>query len=173
MNIILQVLLFLLCSTTFAYSEIVSLDNGAVSFDAPDGFKPLTKELIEIKFPRSRAPKYVVGNQRATTTVAYDLKDDAVPEEKIGEVLDSFYGMFPKIIPGITWKEKKIMEFEGKKWGYLELTSSAIDTDIYNIMLFTSYKGKLLIFNFNSTKSDFPTYEKALRESIKSIRIKN
>jgi hypothetical protein len=53
----------------------------------------------------------------------------------------------------------------------METTSSAIDTDIYNIMMLTGYDNRMLIFNFNSTKEDFPKFEKALRASLASIQI--
>ena len=33
-----------------------------------------------------------------------------------------------------------------------------MDTDIYNIMLVTSYGQEMLMFNFNSTKEDFSIY---------------
>jgi len=52
------------------------------------------------------------------------------------------------------------------------MTTNAVDTDIYNIMLFTCYKGKMLIFNFNSTREEFKKYEKDLRKSIRTIKIK-
>jgi hypothetical protein len=64
-----------------------------------------------------------------------------------------------------------IIELSGRKWVMLEMTSEAADTEIYNIVLATGYKGQLLMFNFNSTKKDFPNFEKALRESIASIKV--
>ena len=70
------------------------------------------------------------------------------------------------------WKRKEIIEMAGQRWIFLEMTSSAIDTDIYNIMLITPFDGKMLIFNFNSTKEDFAEQEAALRASVASIRLK-
>ncbi len=49
------------------------------------------------------------------------------------------------------------------------MTSHAIDTDIYNIMLITSLKEKMLVLNFNSTAKEFPEIEASLRKSIQSI----
>jgi len=39
-------------------------------------------------------------------------------------------------------------------------------------MLLTGLHGKMLVFNFNSTKKEFPKYEAVLRKSIGSIKIK-
>ncbi|MBL0381314.1 MAG: hypothetical protein JKP90_17095 [Desulfofustis sp. PB-SRB1] len=168
-------LLFIAFVTLFAISvsaEIVTLDEGKITFEAPDEFKPVPQEIIDVKYPSSRAPKYVIGNESASTTIAYDLKPHNIPQDKIEEAKAVFVQMFPRMIPGLEWKENKVVTLSGRKWGYLEMTSHAIDTDIYNIMLFTGYKGQMLIFNFNSTKEEFPKYEKVLRESLKSISIK-
>lgn len=44
------------------------------------------------------------------------------------------------------------------------MTSSAIDTDIYNLMIFTGHKSQMWMFNFNSTKEEFKKYVKVFRE---------
>ncbi|SIQ23107.1 hypothetical protein SAMN05421647_10376 [Marinobacterium stanieri] len=69
------------------------------------------------------------------------------------------------------WKKQEVIHLSGRDWIYFEVTSNAIDTDIYNIMLVTSYGKEMLLFNFNSTKEDFPQYEKALRNSVNTIKI--
>lgn len=154
------------------HGETISLDKDHITFEVPEGFKPLPEEIIKIKYPSSNAPKYVFGNESTGTTIAYDVKPNDISQVKIDEVRAGFTEIFPKRIPGLKWKENKIIELSGRKWVYLELTSTAQDTDIYNIMLVTGYNDQTLFFNFNSTKEEFKKYEKALRESIKSIKIK-
>ena len=110
-----------------------------------------------------------MGNETASTTVAYDLKPDVIPQDKLGEVQKTFTQLFGRMIPGLEWKKNKIIEHSGRKWLFMEMTSTAIDTDIYNIMM-TGYDSRMLIFNFNSTKEDFPKFEKALRASLASIK---
>ncbi len=114
---------------------------------------------------------FVVGNEDRSTTVACGLKPGPVPD-KLEGMLGEFEKVFNKAVPGIVWKERKIVEIKGHKWIYLEMTSTAVDTDIHNIMMVTGYKGKMLLFNFNSTKEDFPTMEKVLRQSLETISVK-
>ncbi len=85
--------------------------------------------------------------------------------------MGSFEKTFSRMIPGIEWKEKRILNLADREWIFLEMTSNAIDTDIYNILLVTNYGKEMLVFNFNSTKEDFPKYEKLLRQSVESIKI--
>lgn len=146
-----------------------AIPGAGVSFAAPDGFTELSKEEIGIKYPSARAPAFVVGNDGRTTTIAYDLQDHQLPPDKLGEVKASFEELFSRIIPGIEWKERKIVRMQGQDWIVLELTSRAVDTDIHNIMLVTHRRGKMLVFNFNSTKDEFPSVAPALRKSIESI----
>lgn len=103
--------------------------------------------------------------------MAYDLKPHEIPQEALPEVQKSFTQLFKRIIPDIAWKKNEIIEHSGQKWLMMEMTSNAIDTDIYNIMLMTGFEGKMLIFNFNSTKEDFPKYEAELRASLNSIKL--
>ncbi len=142
-----------------------------VTFEAPEGFKPLSKEIIATKWPTNRAPAFAVGTPSGATTVAYDLKPNGIPQEALPEVQKSFTELFERMIPGIAWKKNEIIEHSGQKWLLMEMTSNAVDTDIHNIMLMTGYKGKMLVFNFNSTKEDYLKYEDALRKSLNSVKL--
>src|ERR1043166_2482004 len=95
-------------ATTLGAKPVSLGDN--VSFDAPEGFTPLSPEEIAIKYPSARAPHFVVGNKRRTTTIAYDLKPQSIPADKLGEVKDSFEQTFQRIVPGLVWRDRKIIE---------------------------------------------------------------
>lgn len=173
MKNILLGLLISFCFACTAHAEVFSLDEGGITFDAPQSFKPLPPELIAVKFPRGSAPRYVVGNKTGATTIAYDIKPHDMLESDVDDARVAFTRLFPGLIANLEWKKNETISISGRKWAILEMTSRAIDTDIYNIMLFTSYKGKMLVFNFNSTKKEFPHYEAALRNSINSITLKD
>lgn len=53
----------------------------------------------------------------------------------------------------------------------LDGTSGSSHARIYNIMLITSFHGKMLTMNFNSTKGDFEHVESALRRSVASVKV--
>jgi len=86
-------------------------------------------------------------------------------------VLEYFKSTFDRVVPSIEWKKSEVIELSGKQWVLMEMTSSAVDTDIHNIMLVTGVEKEMLIFNFNSTKEDFKLHEALLRESVDSIRV--
>ncbi|WP_269532851.1 hypothetical protein [Chitinimonas sp. BJYL2] len=167
-----SLILFLLCTlSSFADAEIISLPDSGVSFDAPSGFTTLSPSELALKYPSNRAPRFAIGNTRRTTSIAYDIKINSLPPDKLNEAKDAFEHIFNRIIPGIEWRDRSIVRLKNRDWIRLELTSRAIDTDIHNIMLITPYRNGSLIFNFNSTKSEFPLIKDELLKSIESISI--
>ena len=155
-----------------AVAERFAVPETSVSFEAPAGFTPLTDDEIKVKYLSSRAPRFVLGNASRGTTIAYDIKPNKIPDSELEKAMAAFEQMFTRIIPGIVWKRRDIVQRVGQRWIELEATSNAIDTDIHNVMLITPYEGKMLMFNFNSTKEQFPKFERELRISIESIRLK-
>jgi hypothetical protein len=122
-----------------------------------------------------RQPRAILRRRRPprTTSIAFDLKPNALPADRLPEAKAAFESFFDRRIPRVEWKQKKLIELQGQQWIYLEMTSRAVDTDIHNIMLVTPRYGKMLMFNFNSTREEFPHMETALRKSIQSISLRN
>ena len=166
--------IFILGLVTLSFASSaneISISDTGITFISPDEFQEIRQDIIDIKWPQKAAPKWVVGNATASTTIAYDLKPNDISAAPLPDLMDYFKNTFDRIIPGIEWKKREIVEISGKKWIYLEMTSNAINADIYNIMLVTSYGKEMLLFNFNSTKEDFPRYEAQLRESMQTIQL--
>lgn len=163
-------LVFFGCITS-SFAQRVDIPDTTVSFEPPAGFTALTREEIQAKYPKSSGPGFVVGNKARTTSIAYDIKPIAIGDKDLPELMAAFGDRFQKSIPGLAWKERKLFERDGQRWVYLEMTSTAVDTDIHNIMLITPHDGKLLMFNFNSTREEFADVEASLRSSIASITL--
>lgn len=139
-------------------------------FDTPAGFNPLSAEVLAIKWPTLQIPpQYAVGNKTGLTTIAYDLKSN--PDLSLDELMVGMIFTFNRVIADIQWIDQGFIELDGQEWIYLELTSNNVDKNIHNMMLITELGTQLLMLNFDSTKEEFPIYEKALRESIQTIRI--
>lgn len=171
----METLQCLLCAAVLlsgpVYAETIEVGDTGVTFVAPDEFEPLSQEIIDLKYPNKNGPRFVVGNERATTTIAYDVKPQNLSGANMEELRASLEQTLGRVIPGIQWKENRVIEHAGVQWVYLEMTSNAIDTDIYNIMMLGGVGQEMIVFNFNSTKEDFPKYEEVLRQSLQSIRV--
>ena len=151
--------------------ERVKLGDGRVSFIPPAGFKQLTKEEIAKKYLRGNPPQYVFGNQSLSVNVAVTFSNARVSPEQLPEYKEAMEEMLPRLIPGLQWLTRDLIDVEGRKWFHLEMTSYAIDTDIHNHLYSTSFDGKALIFGFNSTVKEYPQMKEALEKSFRSIKL--
>ena len=87
--------------TAHTSAETFSIPDVGVSFEAPEGYTKLDATEIANKYPSNRGPAFVVGNERRTTSIAFDLKPNEFPADKISEVNEFFEKTFDRIIPGI------------------------------------------------------------------------
>ena len=171
MKLLLLKGLFVLGLVTRVHAATFSIPDLGVSFDAPDGFTELSSMEIALKYPPGRPPAFVAGNAERPTTIAYDLKTTPLPAESLQEVKSSLEAAFERAMPGLQWQQRKMVSLQGRQWIQLELVSQAIDTRIHSILLITSFRGRMLIFNFNSTREEFGKLEAALRQSMQTISL--
>lgn len=163
--------------STVLFADQTSMENGAIKFNVPSGFTTLKADEIKIKFPSVNAPRFVVGNENRTVTVAYDIKDTGMPSEKhvdaeLPNAQMRFKQVYDRLIPGIKWINNDIIDIKGKKWILFEITSNAIDTDIHNIILMTFFRGRIFIVNFNSTIQAFQEVEAEIKQCIQTLNVK-
>lgn len=76
-----------------------------------------------------------------------------------------------RMIPGCKILTRDFVTIHGTRWARLELESNALDTEIHNLLLMAPLDGQPVMFNFNSTKQEFPKVKDALTKSMNSITI--
>jgi hypothetical protein len=151
----------------------VSMADGRVSFVPPDGFRAMTEAEIKLKYPRGNVPQYVYSNEQMNVSIAVTFSPQAVTLEGLPQLKAAMEQVLPRLIPGLNWVTREIVEINGRRWVHFEMTSSAIDTDIHNEMYMTAFDGKMLGFNFNSTAAQHDRYQDALKRSRDTIRVVN
>ncbi len=162
---------FLLGLAYLVTAEPVALQNGRVVFEPPTGFRELTQQEISLKFSRGNPPSAVYANDDMSVSVSIVFSPAAVEPPHLEDLKSAMEQTLPRLIPNLTWVKREMVNLNGTTWVHFELTSSAIDTDIYNHMYMTSFDGKMLGFNFNSTKGKYPAYSHQLEKSFQSIHI--
>lgn len=151
----------------------VFLYDRKVSFVPPEGFTPPSDEVVRRKFANATTPTTVYANARATTSVAISYHPlQVLTTEQLPEFKSWMKSSLDKQQPGLEWLKNEFLEINGVKWIHFEFLSAAMDAKIHNDMLFTSVDQRMLLFNFNSTHSEYPKYEKELARSRASIRVR-
>ena len=172
MTNILKGLFFILVLINMAQAKTFSIEDGAISFDAPKGFELMPPELIQIKYPKGNPPSNALINESTETSIVFDLRGKSIAQSDIEKVRMAYESTYKRIVGGFELKVNKTAHISGQKWAQLEFISNTIDSKVYNILLVTGYKNKMLIFNFNSTLKEFEDYKSAFKKSIKSITLK-
>lgn len=150
----------------------VYFEANRISFVPPPGFTAMTAQEIALKFPRgANPPKYVYANDRRSVAIAVTLSQAALTPEQLPELKQQMESFLEKGLPGLKWIDRGFVEIHGVRWVKLEAKSKAIDTDIRNDMYFTSFGGKMLGFNFNSTVEMDSKARSALLKSRDSIKL--
>lgn len=142
-----------------------------VSFEVPDEFTALSQSLIDRKWPLRNAPRFAVGTPTGSTTIAYDLKDQDISRLDPDELRKKLETVFERMVPGIRWIDRRVINRAGRKWIFFEMSSHALDTDIHNLILISPLGRQMLVFNFNSTRAEIGRYRPLFIRSILSIRI--
>lgn len=140
-----------------------------VKISAGNDMQLLARKDIDLLYPPTRGPGFVIGNAARSVTVSYDLKPSDLTGVDLSQVLKPFERVFEERVPALVWKERKVMEHEKQAWLQLEFISRAGGIDYYNIMLITPVKGQMLVLNLNSTVAEFAKAEPQLRAIQKSI----
>lgn len=154
-------------------TQRVYLAGKRVSFVPPAGFTAMTPEEIDFKF-RSGAnkPQHVYANKRRTVSVAITFSQARISPEQLPELKNFLPKFLEQVRPGIKWITQDFTVINNVRWIQLEFISRAIDTNIHNDAYFTSFDGKMLGFNFNSTVEQYDAVNVELRKSRDSIIIR-
>lgn len=152
--------------------ELKSLLNNKVQLKIPKTFTIMPEEIAKLKYPSQSRPSLIYSNESGGINVALKLTKSEANQQMISSFKDSFVKNFKSAYPSAEWKDSGLKTINGKKVGYIELVTPALDTDIYNLMFFTDLNGKLLICTFNCTKKDMEEWTPVAKEIMNSLEVK-
>ena len=173
-NFRLVILTLILISATFSKIELElkALLNDKVELKIPHDFEIMSDEMIQTKYPAANRPTLVYTNKSGGINVALNLTQHPANQDIILSYKDNFMQSFKNAYPSAEWKDSGVKEINGKKVGFLELVTPALDTEIYNLVFFTDLEGKLLLCTFNCTKKDTGEWIPIAQEIMNSLKIK-
>ena len=162
------------CQTIWAEIKLIqkSLLNDMIQIKVPDNFNQMSEDLLNIKYPSSQRPTFVLSDETGGINVAFNHTTNNANQNVIEAYKDNFVKTFKNIYPSAKWKSSGVKEVNGKKIGYLELVTPAIDTKIYNLIFFTDCNGKLLLCTFNCTQKSIKKWSHIAMQIMESLKIK-
>ncbi|MDO6708828.1 hypothetical protein [Photobacterium sp. 1_MG-2023] len=107
---------FLIFVSIFSHANKVNIPGTSVVFDVPDDFKPLTQEEINIKWVRRNPPKWALGNENASTTIAYEYRGNDISKIEMPTLIKYMKDNMSRVVPGVEWKKSEVIDISGQKW---------------------------------------------------------
>ncbi|MDO3696054.1 hypothetical protein QVZ41_14470 [Wenyingzhuangia sp. chi5] len=149
----------------------LNLLGGKLIIDLPEGFGLMSAEMLAVKYPSSNRPTLVYTNENGTINFVFNHTKNAIPKDKLPELLPAFVGQFSSIYPQIKWYKNEMQKVNGKDFIVLEFMTPATDSKIYNIMYITVLEGRMLMCTFNCLESQKSEWETKAKASLNSVTI--
>jgi hypothetical protein len=167
--------LIIVLTTAFTLSidlETKSLLSDKVELKIPKEFDIMSEELLKMKYPSERRPTLVYTNETGGINIALNLTQNQASQQLIPDLKNNLVQTFKNLYPSAEWKDNGVKTINGRKVGYLELVTPAMDTEIYNLIFFTDLDGKLLLCSFNCTQKSIDEWTTTAKEIMSSLKIK-
>ena len=148
-----------------------TLLGGAVTVLTPDGFAPMSEQLLRVKYPSARRPTLVYSNPSGSVNLALNHTANPLQPNQIAEVHQVMEATFKRMYPTAQWFQSGLVTIYGRRFFLLDLRTPALDTEVRNLMVGTSVQGRLLIISFNVTKEREARWLTTAEKIIYSIKI--
>lgn len=135
-------------SGTQIETEYTHVEENKFYVKVPKEFRQLSYEEI-IKKYNGEVPKIVFSNEDMTINLAISVTDNEMKDNAIDKYREYMKTLLEKNSDIVESKSYKV---DGHTIGEMKLVTKAVDTNIYNHMLFFSYHDKLVIITFNCTE---------------------
>lgn len=143
--------------------------DGRLSLLIPDGFTVMTDDLLRVKYPTDNRPTLVYTNENGSVNVAINHTQNRMAMSQLDEARQAMEAAFQKVHPTAKWYEKGPKTINGRDWQTLNLETTAIDTQIRNMMVFTSSDNRMLMTSVNITKELEGQWLKAGEAIVESL----
>jgi hypothetical protein len=170
-------LLWLLFLTLFCEAQIKletrSLLNNKVEILAPDYFKPMTADMMALKYPNTaQQPDLLLTDENAEVNLLITLTKQPIQASQMGQYKDFMIGSLKKTHPDAQFMDSGVKIINGKSVGYFKMMSNAIDQKVFVYYFFTNLDGKLLVCTFNCTEALLPKWKDTADAMMASLKIK-
>jgi hypothetical protein len=151
----------------FSEREII---DGKLYMTMPTGFGLMPEELAEFKYPSKNRPHYIFTDDEGEINICITITPDKLEDESIEDAKKYLKNMILKVNP----KSEIIRDFivEGStRTGYFDFISTAIDSDIYNLVFIFTLEGQFILGTFNCLHLDMARWKDVADQMAGSIRV--
>ena len=152
--------------------EKLSLIDNKIEILVPKGWKPMSEDLIKIKYPGARPPKLVYSDVTGGISMAFNHTESKATQAELETYKGMLKGVMNNAYPDAEWLEDGMKEINGKKVGYYKVITNTPSGKIFNQIFFTDLEEKLLLCSFNCVESKMEKWKPTADEIMNSLTIK-
>jgi tetratricopeptide (TPR) repeat protein len=154
-----------------AFGKQISLEDGNITFEAPNDFTPIAGAEIEKRYPTQGNTLTAVGSDDRAAIISYVLRPAILRPDQMDTLKGELAMRMFKETPNIQWIKDDFIDLSGTRAVYCEFISHDDRGDVHNLEVYASYHGLMFIISFNATVSVYDTYKDRLWASLHSLKI--
>ncbi|MGG4144652.1 hypothetical protein ABEW34_16180 [Paenibacillus algorifonticola] len=142
-----------------------------LSVHLPSQFTDMDEQSRKAKYPYEERPEIIKAN--ADGSIAFTLKvvDENLSDPWVDELTNGMKGMVKRANPANVFYTTEVEEINGKRIGFFDFKSSALDGYLYTIMFFLALDGQAVIGSFTCPYSLYADWREIAYQMLQSIRV--
>ncbi|MEK3734055.1 hypothetical protein MKX64_16775 [Paenibacillus sp. FSL M8-0334] len=145
--------------------------DGRVRITMPRSLRPMTRQEALVKYPSERRPAIIFTNDDLSINLTFNHTANVLDEADVEEFKDAMVQITRSTQPIREWIGDGVQQAEEKTFGYCEFMSPALNTNIYNLMIFASLDKRFLICTFNCIEEDKKAWRPVALAMLDSLRV--
>lgn len=138
----------------------------------PKVFGYLSKEHAKLKYPNENRPDIIYTSPDTTINISFFTnRKEALPAGAEQGFRDNMEQIFYVMHPSCSTIEKKTVQSEMSLIAWFDTITPAMDSEIYNLMYFTSFKERLFMGSCNCLRADMDVWKDFFIQMLASLRM--
>lgn len=161
---------FVIDQKIYEIEESTIADN-RIKMYMPTDFGLLDEDLAESKFPNYMRPQYIYSDKTTEITMTFTFDEKDIEAEKLGELKESMINLLSDLHPEYEILEEETLQTEETEIELFGFAKSVIDGELFQVIFFMSWKGKLLLGGFSCSMDIKDEWYDILCQMLQTIRI--
>ncbi|WPP42970.1 hypothetical protein SK066_08550 [Paenibacillus hunanensis] len=135
----------------------------------PESFQLMSKSMQKAKYPYEDRPAVILTNGRCEVDLTFQHVDQPLQDDWIPELVDGMKQMVRNIQPTNVFYEQKIEQVNGKRIGYFDFKSPALDQPAYRLMFYLELDGETIIGGFSCPYKSYAEWRPLILQMLQTI----
>ncbi len=171
MKLFIAMLFPLLSFSQIKVDQKMSILDGKVEFLVPKELSKMTGDMWKIKYGNAKQPVLALSDKDGEANLIGQMTNQDWEENNLDEYKNFRIENLRKTRPNLKVLKDGNKEINGRKVGFFQFMTEAVDANVFNYYFFTVVEGKILIFTFNCPEKLKSSWEIVGDQIVSSLKI--